>query len=73
MTQAPAALTCKDCDQPINPNLNGTWKQVTGWVETRSGGGAHAVSMPSAPHAWMCKTCMMIRKSGHYGMTSLFD
>lgn len=65
--------TCSACGDPVDPNAVGVWRQVTGWVQNRRDGGANAVSLPSAPHEWSCHPCMVRRREGTLGMSSLFD
>ena len=36
--------TCEVCDKPIRPDEEGTWSMVVGFVQSRTGGGAHGVS-----------------------------
>lgn len=62
MSDLPPLYACAFCGCAIRPLDPGTWRQVTGWVEHRTGGGAHAVSFPSAPHAYACRQCMFDRK-----------
>lgn len=53
-----ALLTCYFCPLPVNPEQAGTFKLITGWVETRRGGGAHAIRMGSPPQAFAHKHCI---------------
>ena len=73
MGDLPSLYSCTFCGTAIKPLENGTWRQVTGWVEQRTGGGAHAIAYPSAPLAYACRMCMADRKlGGAKDQTSLF-
>lgn len=63
----PNAPECEDCGERVAPTARGVWRQVTGWVEQRDGGGAHGVSLPSSPLGYLCARCMSNRKNGHRG------
>ena len=54
---------CHFCGDPVDPNQIGVYKRVTGWVENRKSGGAHAVALPSPPTGYACRICMEIKRS----------
>jgi hypothetical protein len=55
---------CADCGVLLDTTVQSNWRLVSGWVQARKGGGTHALSLQSAPTAWMCPACMAVRKYG---------
>lgn len=58
---------CHFCDEPININTIGAYRQVTGWAQIRSQGGTGSLAMTSEPHAWAHGKCIQsekLKKSG---------
>lgn len=64
MDHLPPLYACTFCGDRVNPTAPGTWRQITGWVEQRTGGGAHSIAMPGAPLAYACAACMFDVKHG---------
>ena len=57
-------VACHFCGMTMNPTSLGVFKRVTGWVENRKSGGAHALSLPGPPTAYACKPCMDVQRMG---------
>ena len=54
---------CVHCGDELNPEAPGTWREVTGWVQARKGGGAHAIHDPKPTGRYACRFCIdLIRK-----------
>jgi len=57
-------VACAFCGNPVDTGKPGTFLEVSGWTETREGGGAHAITMRRdlgrAAHA----TCIEVAKRG---------
>jgi hypothetical protein len=48
---------CDVCGGRLNPAASGVYSLVLGWVEGRTGGGAHAVTDRRDLGRWRHKTC----------------
>lgn len=59
----PPLFSCQECGEEVNPKAQGTWRLVTGWVENRKGGGAHAIALPSPAQGYMCNACMIVARA----------
>jgi hypothetical protein len=55
---------CEFCGQPCTGGRIGDWRQVTGWVQTRSGGGAHGIHDPQPTGRSACESCMGLVRRG---------
>ena len=51
-------------------NSPGSWHQTVGWVQKRSGGGAHAVSLSEPTGRVACPSCMSLKRAGAEPQTS---
>jgi hypothetical protein len=62
-------MRCEDCGEPLNPNRNGVYREVTGWVRHRGPGGSNAVTFPVETGKLLCGGCMERRKlNDKYGI-----
>lgn len=50
--------SCEFCKQPIDIRAKGVHQLTTGWVEKRSAGGAHAISLPTRLDHWAHGPCV---------------
>jgi uncharacterized protein YodC (DUF2158 family) len=48
---------CETCNEPVDPNANGVFSLVVGWVQKREGGGAHGISGPEYLGRYRCRRC----------------
>lgn len=55
---------CEFCGVECTGARNGDFRQVTGWVETRAGGGAHGVTLPEPSGRVACAGCMALLRRG---------
>jgi hypothetical protein len=55
---------CAACGGDARPSAPGNWREVTGWVEERRAGGAHAVRDPRPTGRYLCRFCMADRERG---------
>jgi DNA-directed RNA polymerase subunit RPC12/RpoP len=55
---------CMYCGREVRPASDGTWREITGWVCQRSGGGAHGVHGQEATGRYACQSCMELVKRG---------
>jgi len=62
MSALPPLYTCEFCGNEVRPEHPGTWRLITGWVQSRKQGGANAVRYPSAPQAYACELCMKLKQ-----------
>ena len=49
---------CHYCHDPIDTRASGVCQWVEGWVENRTGGGAHAIRKPIRHQRYACKWCV---------------
>lgn len=63
-TAPPPRPTCEHCGKPMTGERTGEWRQVTGWVQTRKVGGAHAVHGPVPTGKVACEDCMALVRRG---------
>lgn len=59
------AAECKFCGTTVDPNANGTWTMVEGWIQKRKAvpggpkvGGSNKLAHRSEPLAYACSTCL---------------
>jgi DNA-directed RNA polymerase subunit RPC12/RpoP len=55
---------CLYCGREVRPDRNGTWREITGWVQMRQGGGANGVSAQEATGRYACQNCMELVRRG---------
>jgi len=55
---------CEFCHDPIDIRDGGTHVFTEGWVQNRTGGGAHAIRMPKRHRRYACKWCVDKGSSG---------
>lgn len=55
---------CEFCGTGVIVSRTGTWRQVTGWVQNRDGGGAHGVTQPVPTGRFACDGCMALVRRG---------
>lgn len=55
---------CEWCGVRVFPSRTGTWKQVTGWVQNREGGGAHGVTRSEPTGRYGCEGCVALVRRG---------
>ena len=55
---------CEFCGDPLDVRRAGVHQMMSGWVENRKGGGAHAIRLPKRELRWACKTCVDKESSG---------
>lgn len=48
---------CVVCGEVVNPNENGTYREVRGWAKVRGPGGTNSVAMKQETGALMCPPC----------------
>lgn len=61
---AALAPACEFCGERCTGAAPGDWRQVVGWVQTRQGGGAHAVSQSEPTGRSACESCMALVRRG---------
>jgi hypothetical protein len=49
---------CHLCQDPLDIRAKGVSQWVEGWVENRTGGGAHAIRTPVKHMRFACKWCV---------------
>lgn len=52
-----AGYRCDGCGDAVDPSKPGTWREVTGLVQARKGGGAHGVKNQAPTGRYFCKFC----------------
>jgi hypothetical protein len=63
---------CEFCQRELDTRMDGTHQYTSGWVMNRSGGGAHAISMPKRENRWAHRQCVEKASKGTLGQTSMF-
>ena len=59
-----AVYECSRCHLGIVPTRP-HWREVTGWLQARAGGGAHGVHLERPTARYLCVTCMGVLALGH--------
>jgi len=67
---ATSAFTCDFCHEPLRPEALGIAKRLTGWVENRKGGGAHAIRFPETPSGYAHTVCLEAAKHPSAGSST---
>lgn len=49
---------CAFCDEPVNTWRKGAHREITGWEELRSGGGANKIVDREETGRWAHRSCM---------------
>jgi hypothetical protein len=49
---------CDTCESEVQPLSKGVWRKVAGWVQTREGGGVHALRGREELYVYRCTLCM---------------
>ena len=49
---------CEMCGDPLDIRKPGVHQFVSGWIENRKGGGAHAIRMAQRVQRYACKFCV---------------
>lgn len=57
-------ICCEYCGVEVRPSTPGVWREVTGWVEQRGGGGAHGVHAQLETGRYACPNCMALQRRG---------
>jgi hypothetical protein len=52
-----AVVRCDGCGEEVDPRAAGTFREVTGWVQARKGGGAHAIKGQKPTGRFACRWC----------------
>jgi hypothetical protein len=66
MTKPSAYTTaCEFCGRALDIRDVGVFQHASGWVMTRSGGGAHGVSLMQRDRRWAHRACVETAASGY--------
>lgn len=57
-----ASTRCVDCNEIVNPNTIGVYREINGWARVRAGGGTNAVATRVETGRLMCAVCGERRK-----------
>lgn len=61
--QLDAAPRCVECGQRVDPGLRSVVREVTGWVEHRSGGGVHHLLFRQETGRLMHTSCAAVKQT----------
>ena len=50
--------TCAFCEEAVDPDQNGVFYQVKGWIMKRERGGAHGITLQEGPYAYAHGGCI---------------
>lgn len=53
---------CAFCGDPVNPRMAGTHREVTGWEELRTGGGANKIVVRAETGQWAHRSCIAVER-----------
>lgn len=52
-----------NCGNMVDPSKEGTFREVFGWEEVRSGGGAHSITLRTETGRLACPSCMQTKRA----------
>lgn len=55
---------CEFCHEPVDVRAPGVHVLVEGWIENRTGGGAHGIRLAKRSVRYACKFCVDRRAQG---------